>query len=182
MKTTVATMAAPVGMIPGGYVARAYADRLLPNTRSATLETQREGSGWRVRLSWSCPDPVRDARDHTDRFVDAAALLVPTVEDAPWVSMGAPGKAVEAALWRADREALLQIRAEGLGTVKRHPAPDPWKVASDWQEGVWSVRFELVPWPSLERAGHLGFAIWRGAAADRAGLKSVSTGLIALGP
>jgi DMSO reductase family type II enzyme heme b subunit len=180
MKQTVPMMAAPVGMVPGGYVARAYADRLLPNTKSATLEAQREGTGWRVRLSWSCPDPVRDASEHTDRFVDAAALLVPTVEDAPWISMGAPGKAVQAALWRADREVLLQIRAEGLGTVKRGPAPDRWKVKADWQEGIWSVSYELAPWPSLERRGQLAFAIWRGAAADRAGLKSTSTGLIAL--
>jgi DMSO reductase family type II enzyme heme b subunit len=173
MEKTFDLVAAPTGMQPGGYVPRAYALRVEPFTKSATLDVQRHTEPWRVRLSWSCPDPVRDLGDDTDRFVDAAALLAPTVKDAPWVTMGAPGMAVEAALWRADRAELLWIRAEGLGTVKRSPAPGPWKATAEWKDGHWSVVYDLASWPALKEQAQLTFAIWRGAASDRGGLKSI---------
>ena len=173
MKKTFDLVAAPPGMQPGGYVPKVYATRIIPATKSATLQVERAVEGWRVALSWSCPNPIRDASADTDLFVDAAALLAPTVADAPWVTMGAPDKAVEAALWRADRKALFQIRAEGLGTVKRQPAPDGWKATPDWSDGRWTVRFELPAWPALDTHSQLAFAIWQGAAADRGGLKAI---------
>ena len=182
MKKTFDLVAAPTGMQPGGYVRVAYGLRNEPFTPSATLDVQRNTEPWRVRLSWSCPEPVRDASGDTDRFVDAAALLVPTVKDAPWVTMGAAGMAVEAALWRADRADLLRIRAEGLGTVKRDTAPSPWKANAEWKDGRWSVSYDLASWPALEEQAQLTFAIWRGAAADRGGLKSICPQWIALTP
>ena len=177
-----ALIAAPTSLQPGGYVPRAYSDHVVPSVASARFELETIHRGRRVRLIWSCPAPVRELTGDVDGFVDAAALAVPATPDAPWISMGAPGKAVEGVLWRADRAALLQFRAEGLGTVKRQPAPDPWQVTPEWKAGEWSVRFDLGPWPRLERSTQLAFAIWRGAAADRGGLKSVSPGWVTLEP
>jgi DMSO reductase family type II enzyme heme b subunit len=177
---TLALIAAPPSLQPGGYVPRAYSDRVKPSVESARFEVQTIPQGRRVHLIWSCPEPVRELTGDVDRFVDAAALAIPATPDAPWISMGAPGKAVEGALWRADRAALFQIRAEGLGTVKRQPAPGPWQVTAEWKAGEWNVRFDLAPWSDLERSNRLAFAIWRGAAADRGGLKSVSSGWVAL--
>jgi DMSO reductase family type II enzyme heme b subunit len=182
MKKTFDLVAAPTGMQPGGYVPKAYGLRIQPFTKSATLELQSRTAGWSVRLGWSCPDPVRDASRETDLFVDAAALLVPTVADAPWVTMGAPGMAVEAALWRADRPELLRIRAEGLGTVKRQAAPEQWRAEAAWEDGRWSVAWELSGWPALAENAQLTFAIWRGAAADRGGLKSICPQWIPFAP
>ena len=180
MKKTIDLAAAPTGMQPGGYVRNAYALRVLPFTPSATLDVQRDAAGWHIRLTWGCPDPVLDLRGDTDRFVDAAALLAPTVAGAPWVTMGAPGLEVEAALWRAERDALLRIRAEGLVTVKRHEPLDRWKATADWKDGQWSVVYDLASWPALEEHSQLAFAIWRGAASDRGGLKSICPQWIAI--
>ncbi len=182
MRKTFDLIAAPAGTEPGDYVPRVYAARNLPATSSATLEVQHGDAGWRVSLGWHCPDPVRDASGNTNLFVDAAALLAPTVADAQWITMGAPDKAVEGALWRADREELLRIRAEGLGTVKRQQPPNHWKAHSDWSEARWSVTFELASWPALDDHNQLAFAIWRGAAADRGGLKAIVPQWIAVEP
>lgn len=178
MKQTLKLVAAPTAMQPGGYVPAAYADRSQPSTPEAQVEVDRAGDIWRVRLAWHCPLAITDSSTDTNRFVDAAALLVPTLPDAPWITMGAPGKAVEGVLWRADREALYRMRAEGLGTMERADAPEGWGAEASWQSGQWSVVFGLRAWPALDQSQHLGFAIWRGAAGDRAGLKSVSPGWI----
>jgi DMSO reductase family type II enzyme heme b subunit len=182
MKQSFDLAAAPTGVQPGGYVPKAYLLRIQPFTKSATVEAQPSGEGWRVSLTWSCPEPVRDLRGDTDRFVDAAALLVPTVANAPWVTMGAPEMAVEAALWRADRDELLRIRAEGLGTVKRAAAPAEWQVEGIWRDGRWSVVWQLAGWPALAEQAQFSFAIWRGAASDRGGLKSICPQWIPLAP
>jgi DMSO reductase family type II enzyme heme b subunit len=178
VKKTLKLVAAPTGMQPGGYVAKAYADRSQPSTPEARLEVDRVGAIWRVRLRWHCPLAITDSSTDTNRFVDAAALLVPTIPDAPWITMGAPGKAVEGVLWRADREDLIRTRAEGLGTMVRREAPEGWGAEASWEGGRWSLVFGLRAWPALDRSGQLAFAIWRGAAGDRAGLKSVSSGWI----
>ena len=175
-------IAAPTALQPGGYLPKAYMERVLPSVRSAEIEVERGPEGRRVRLSWSCPEAVRELVQETDRFVDAAALVIPTVPDTPWITMGAPGKAIEGALWRADRTGLFSFNAEGLGSVKRGPPLAHWDFDAKWEAGRWSVRFDLAPWPRLDESTVLAFAIWRGAAADRGGLKSVSPGWIELEP
>jgi DMSO reductase family type II enzyme heme b subunit len=95
--------------------------------------------------------------------------------------MGAPGKAVEGALWRADREELIGVRAEGLGTVERSAAPDAWKARAEWKAGRWSLELELEGWAVLDAQRQLAIAVWQGAEGDRAGLKSVSPGWLEIG-
>jgi hypothetical protein len=62
------------------------------------------------------PPSGRVARvdDNPTLFPDACALLVPEREDSPWITMGAPGQAVQGLLWRADRDGLYRLRAEGF--------------------------------------------------------------------
>jgi DMSO reductase family type II enzyme heme b subunit len=136
------------------------------------------GRLWRIRVVWDCSEPVRELGEDVDRFVDAAAVLAPSVPDAPWMTMGAPGKAVEGALWRADREELLGVRAEGLGTVERSAAPQAWKVRAEWKAGRWSLQLELEDWAALDARRRVAIAVWQGAQGDRGGLKSVSSGWI----
>ncbi len=181
MKQTVKLMAAPPGMQPGGYVPVAYADRYQPATSEAQVETLREADAWRIVLRWACATPVKDIARETDKFLDACALLVPTVPDAPWMTMGAPGMAVEGVLWRPDKEVPWKLRAEGLGTMERSAVPTGWKASGEWRQGHWLVTFEIPAWPALDRHGQLAFALWQGAAQERAGLKSVSPGWIDVG-
>ncbi|MDP6979317.1 MAG: hypothetical protein QF570_12055 [Myxococcota bacterium] len=177
----VSLIAAPTGLSPGGYVKKAFADRNAPQTPVAELEVVKGLTGWRIRLEWDCSDPVTSLADDVDRFVDAAAILAPGAPDAPWMSMGAPGKPVEGALWRADREALFGVRAEGLGTVERSDAPAGWSAMADRQAGKWRVSFHAPSWSALDAQQQLAVAVWQGAKGDRGGLKSVSSGWIAVG-
>jgi len=180
MRQTLTLVAAPTTMQPGGYVPVAYAGRDRPFTPSATIEAERAPGGWSVRLAWSCPDPVHDVSGDTDRFVDAAALSMPTTLDAPWITMGAPGKAVEGVLWRANETQLRRFQAEGLGSVKRSAEPPGWSVRAEWARDEWQLRFDVPGGTPLDEHLLLAFAIWRGAASDRGGLKSVSPGWIEL--
>jgi len=182
MRTKISMMAAPTALSPGGYVGRAYADRTAPNTPVADLEVVRTRTGtWRIRLAWECAEAVREIGDDVGRFVDAAAILAPSTADAPFMTMGAPGKAVDGLLWRADRVELLGVRAEGLGSVERRAAPDGWRVRPAWRGRRWQLDFTLPGWPDLEDQRRLAVAIWQGAEGDRAGLKSVCPGWIELG-
>lgn len=180
MRRTLELMAAPPGLQPGGYVPQAYADRNTLLTRTATIRTERTDAGWHIELEWECPDPVSDASTDTNRFADAAALLVPLTDDAPWISMGAPDEPVEGALWRADRPSLHRIRAEGLGTAERSEPPAEWSATGTWRDGHWHVVFELGAWAGLDDRRRLAVAVWRGSVGDRGGLKSVTAGWIAL--
>lgn len=178
LKQTIEFIAAPTGIQPGGYVPRAYADRTQPATPSATLEAERSTRGWRFRLAWPCPQAVRDTAAQSDLFPDAAAIIAATVPDTPLATMGAPGKPIEGYLWRADRETLLSIRAEGLGTVQREEANSIRRVSSEWKAAEWSLAFEVAGWRALDETHQLAVAVWRGSLRERAGLKSISPGWI----
>lgn len=182
MHSKISLIAAPTGLSPGGYVSKAYANRSAPHTAVADLEVVRTKTGvWRIRVVWDCSNPCREIAGDVDRFVDAAAVLAPTVADAPFMTMGAPGKAVAGALWRPDREELIGIRAEGLGTVERQAPPQGWRANAEWKAGRWRLEFTLPGWSVLDVRQQLAVAIWQGAEGDRAGLKSVSPGWIELG-
>jgi DMSO reductase family type II enzyme heme b subunit len=177
---TVAMISAPPAMQPGGYIPDAYKDRLQPITPTVDIAAVQQGSGWAVELRWDCPNPVKDISGETDLFTDAAAVLVPATMNAPWLTMGAPGNPVEAALWRADRSSLLRMHAQGLGTMERAEPPADWSAVSAWENGRWHLRYEFGNWPVLDQFGRIGIAVWRGESQDRGGLKSVTSSWIAV--
>lgn len=181
MKKTLDLIAAPTGIQPGDYVPVTYSDLEGPRTPTASLEAEHSARGWRFRIGWPCPEPVRDISGESDRFPDAAAVLVPSVGDAPWFTMGAPGQAIGGFLWRADRETLFSVRAEGLGTVQREEAKGIRRVTSEWHAGEWSLAFEVAGWKELDETRQLAIAVWRGSARQRAGLKSISPGWVQVG-
>ncbi|MCP5039668.1 MAG: hypothetical protein GY944_01485 [bacterium] len=174
-------IAAPVGIQPGGYVAKAYAGRdKTPMTPHLILEVARPPGTWRLRLRWPCPEPMRDVSSDPALFPDAAALFAPQQEESPWVTMGAPGLGVDGVLWRADSEQLRAISAEGLGSMKRDDAPEAWRVSAQHEKGHWQLELTLPGWTTLDGAGRIAVAIWRGSAQDRGGLKSVTSGWVEL--
>lgn len=180
MRKTTPLIVAPTGMQPGGYVRRAYADRTEPVTPALELEVERDPSGWRASLVWPCPRPVLQVGDDPTAFPDAAALLVPLVPTASWVTMGAPGEGVEGVLWRSSESGLRRIRAEGLGTVVRSAPPSGWSAEARWASGAWRLELRLRSWPALAAARRVAAAVWRGGARERAGLKSVTPDWIEL--
>ena len=174
MATSIDLITAPTGIQPGGYIAKAYSDRQNALTSKVKMGIEEVAGSWRILLTWECPDPVKDASNNTNDFIDSAALLVPGVADAPMMTMGAEGYPVKGAFWRADRQELIRIDAEGLGSVARSTANKDWKVIAEWANGFWGIRFDVGNWASLNEHRQLGIAIWQGKSAERGGLKSVT--------
>jgi DMSO reductase family type II enzyme heme b subunit len=174
MKKTIELIAAPPGMSPGGYIAKAYEDRTEPSTPQVTAEMLKTSKGWHLSLSWPCPDPVNAIAGETDLFMDSAAILVPLGEGADLFTMGSPDAPVEGAFWRAEADSFHHIRATGPGSVERREASRDWNVTSAWKDGIWTLDCAFLKWPALEASGRFAIAVWRGADKDRGGLKSLT--------
>ncbi|MCB1685207.1 MAG: hypothetical protein R3E82_21510 [Pseudomonadales bacterium] len=174
MKQRINLIAAPPAIQPGGYIRQAYADHIQPQTRLLDVSVESRGAGWEIFLSWSCVEAVSKTASDVNLFCDAAALLAPATVDAPLMTMGSDAAGVDGWLWAADREGCLRIQAMGLGTVERTPPPPDVRVSAAWIDQRWGVKFELPDWASLSQRRQIGFAVWQGASAERAGLKSVS--------
>lgn len=179
MKRTLKLIAPPTGIQPGGYIPRAYDDRLQARTPEASLEVWQTQGRWVITLGWPLSEPSGEGPRTPAEFADAAALFCPEHPDSAWATMGAPGRPVSGVFWRAGADKLLVVRAEGLGTVERHAAPEDWRGGSEYRTGWHQLRLELN-WPLLERRRCLAFAIWRGGDQERAGLKSVTPGWVTL--
>ena len=177
---TLALIAAPPAMQPGGYVPDAYKDRVHAVTPTVDVFATQQGKDWVIELRWDCPNPVKSIANETDLFTDAAAILVPGTMNAPWLTMGAPDHPVEAALWRADKSELYRMDSQGLGTMNRSTPPPSWTAEANWENGRWHLRYLIGDWPVLDQFGRIGVAIWRGENQDRGGLKSVTQGWIAV--
>lgn len=174
MRQRIQLMAAPPAIQPGGYVAKAYSGHTSPQTSWLDVSVDSRGAGWEIVLAWKCDEPVTDTSRDVDRFADAAAILAPSVEGAPLITMGTGDAGVDGWYWRSDRDGGLRIHANGLGTSERSELPGGATVTALRSEDGWGLRFELPEWSSLDRSRQIGFAVWRGAASERAGLKAVS--------
>lgn len=175
MKKTLTLMQAPPQMSPGNYIRAAYADQTEPKVKNLEIDAQRSGDSWEIRMQWRCDNPVSGMKGETDRFVDAAAILVPTHEQSQWLTMGSEEAPVEGVLWRPDRSDLIRISATGLGTVVRHPPSPLWRIQSSQADGIYSLHWLLPKWDNLNRYNRCGFAVWSGAQNQRGGLKSVTS-------
>ncbi len=181
MRTELALIAAPTAIQPGGYVNKAYADRVQPKLATAVLETDfARGRGYKITLGWQCDSAVNDIRQDTNLFPDACALLVPVNENSPWITMGDEHNPVEGVLWRADKSEPYKIEAHGLGSVVRSSAPQGWAISADWKNKSWQVSFTLPQWAALEKWQKLAVAVWLGGEKERAGLKSISQGWVSV--
>jgi hypothetical protein len=107
----------------------------------------------------------------TDRFFDAAAVMVPmqTSNDlSPSLQMGDAHLPVKIYYWNAARGPML-MEARGRSTTRRTGQGFPSK--GIYRAGTWTVSFEL---PELQRGTPLAFAIWNGSQKDRDGRKYFS--------
>lgn len=183
----IALAPAPVAMVAAvsPYVAASTG-----HGRTARLEARAAHDGktlW-LRLAW--PDATRDDRPgDLDRFADAAAALFPLAPGADPFRMGAPGRPVNAWLWRADGTGPFDVIAEGYATSRRRPASASGLSASAQHDGrTWSLVFQrplaaasdscvaLAPGTPAQ----IAFAVWDGSNRDRSAQKAVSPGLVAL--
>ena len=132
------------------------------------------------RLQWDDPVEDREILDN-DQFTDAAAIMLPSVPDAPLLLMGMEGRPVNAAYWRADEgEVGRNIIATGFGTTQTVDRQAV--VCRDrWNDGRWTVIIsrplrmntrQPVAQLSADGSTPYGVAVWAGSNQERAGIKS----------
>lgn len=177
---TLALEPTPVGSQPSQYVINAWKDRPYGLVGGLQVAAAHNGEALFFRLGWPDESEDREIAD-TDRFADAAAVLIPVRRDAPLQSMGSPEQPVSAWYWRADMDAPLTVSASGLGTTVRHAngalSAAALREGRDWRVVV-SRPFKveddtLVP---LHRGmtTKVAFAVWQGSNQERAGIKAVT--------
>lgn len=172
----------PSGMQPTAAVRASWPDGRIGAIGAISVDAAHDGTHLAFRLEWQDANEDRAIGD-TTAFPDGAAVLLPTVPGAPVITMGAPGRAVNAWYWRADEEeAGRQVVAEGLGTT-RTVDHEQVRTRAIWKEGRWSVviaralRVESeAPVAQLAPGLATGYAVvvWEGSRGERAGIKSYS--------
>jgi DMSO reductase family type II enzyme heme b subunit len=170
----------PLGLQPTAAVRVAWMNRRIGAVSAVEVATVCDGQRLAFRLEWADPSENRELVE-TTAFPDGAAVLLPVVKDAPLVTMGAPGQAVNAWYWRADENgAGRQVVAEGIGS-SRTVDVDLVKGNGVWKEGRWrlviarALRVETgEPVAQLRGGDATGFsvAVWDGGNGERAGIKA----------
>lgn len=166
----------PLDRQPSAYVQTSWAGKSRGEIPSIEVQVLQTADALAIRLQWQASQPNRSIND-TNVYADACAMMFPeNGKQADLATMGSPEEPVIAWHWRAGTEDAFSIRATGIGTVtriKQHGV----KARSRWADGKWQVVFarvlqgddiSLTPGAVLPVA----FAVWCGAVAERAGLKS----------
>lgn len=178
----------PSGLQPTAAVRVSWPDTRIGAIGAVLVDAVHDGTQLAFRLEWADASEDRAMGD-TTLFPDAAAVLLPSAPNAPVVTMGAPGLAVNAWYWRADEEdAGRQVVAEGLGTT-RTVDQELVRTRATWKEGRWHVVIARAlridteePVAQLQPGETTGYAVavWEGSRGERAGLKSYSGNWIEL--
>ena len=168
----------PLERVPSAYVQVAWRGRPRGGIREVRVRAAACGGGLAVRLEWAALRPSRLISDF-NVYPDACALLFAADGgEAEFGTMGNAKHPVRGWHWRAGTELPFAVTARGLGTVER-AKEHPVQGRARWSEGRWQVVLagplggEGIP---LRKGSGLpvAFAVWSGAARERAGLKSFS--------
>ena len=171
----------PLGLQPTAHIRAAWMERKIGSVARVAVAAVHDGRMLAFRLEWSAASESREPSDN-DQFPDAAAVVLPSVPEAPAITMGAPGLAVNAWYWRSNDEGARNLVAEGLGTT-RTVDEKLVKGRGTWKNGRWSVviarplRVDTQePMAQLEPGADTGFgiAVWDGSRGERAGIKAFS--------
>lgn len=178
----IALVGTPVGMQPTEVIRSAWANKKIGAVSEVQVSAVHNGEVIAFRLDWADGSENREL-DDSNVFPDAAAVMLPVVPDAPLVTMGAPGKAVNTWYWRADADTQgRNVLSEGIGTtrtvdltaVRGHGA---------WKGGRWKAVISRAlkvsgsePCAQLSPGQKTQFAVavWEGANSERGGVKAFS--------
>jgi DMSO reductase family type II enzyme heme b subunit len=171
-------------MQPNDAIKAQWRGKAYGKINAATLDALHNGEILAWRLTWRDEHQDIAIRDN-DQFVDAAAILLPSVQNAPLILMGQKGQPVNAWYWRADEgKAGRNIVAEGYGTTKTVDRTSI-QCSNRWKNSEWSVVITRplfvkgdAPLAQLRPGSRTpyGVAIWEGRNQERAGIKSFTLG------
>lgn len=168
----------PLDRQPSAYVQAAWRDRRRGDLGELRVRAAAGPSAFAVRLDWAAARPARLISD-VNVYPDACAVIFPANgRDAEFSTMGSAERPVRAWHWRAGTDAPFVVTATGIGTVQR-AAEHEVQGRARWTDGRWQVvlaRPLAADGVPLEKGSVMpvAFAVWSGAAGERAGLKSFS--------
>ncbi|MHC4494020.1 MAG: ethylbenzene dehydrogenase-related protein [Planctomycetota bacterium] len=177
-ETVVALEATPLDRQPSAYVRAAWSVRARGAVPELRVRVACAAGALAVRLEWPTARPQRLISD-VNVYPDACAVIFPADgREAEFATMGSPEQPVRAWHWRAGTDVPFVVTAHGIGTVERVPE-HPVRAQARWSDGCWQVvlarplNAEGVPLRSGTPVP-VAFAVWSGAARERAGIKSFS--------
>ena len=168
----------PLDRLPSAYVQASWRDRPRGAIGEVRVRAVAGAGGLAVRLDWGALRPSRLISDF-NVYPDACAMLFPADgREAEFDSMGSAKHPVQGWHWRAGTDLPFVVTATGVGTVER-TKEHPVQVRARWSEGRWQVVLAgplgAGGMPLRKGSGlPVAFAVWSGAARERAGLKSYS--------
>ncbi len=168
----------PLGHQPSAYVQAAWRDRPRSGVGELRVRALASASAFAVRLDWPAARPEHVVND-VNVYSDACAMIFPADgREAEFDTMGSEQHPVRVWHWRAGHERPFVVTATGIGTVEPVSEHEV-QGRARWNEGRWQVvltRPLAARGVPLEKGCSMpvAFAIWTGAARERAGLKSYS--------
>jgi DMSO reductase family type II enzyme heme b subunit len=174
----VAIAPTPLDRQPSAYVQVSWRGRPRSGIGEVRVRAVAATGGVAVRLEWAALRPSRLISD-VNVYPDGCAMLFAADgREAELGTMGSAGHPVRGWHWRAGTDLPFSVTATGIGTVER-AKEHAVRGRARWAEGRWQVVLagplgsEGVP---LRKGSGLpvAFAVWSGAARERAGLKSYS--------
>jgi DMSO reductase family type II enzyme heme b subunit len=177
-EAVVAIAPTPLDRQPSAYVQVSWRGRPRSGMGEVRVRAVAATGGVAVRLEWAALRPSRLISD-VNVYPDGCAMLFAADgREAELAAMGSAGHPVQGWHWRAGTDLPFAVTATGIGTVER-AKEHAVRGRARWAEGRWQVVLagplgsEGIP---LRKGSGLpvAFAVWSGAARERAGLKSYS--------
>ncbi len=171
---------APLTMQPSPWMQGAFQDLTWGDLVRAELRLVHNGEVLAARVSWAVPVSAERSLG-ANEFPDACAVMFPFVRDAS-IFMGAENAWVNMWLWRADGHGPFAVTAAGIGTSQRVD-DGVLEAAGAYRDGTWEVVLTRALDPGNGRdhvplrpgaRWQVSLALWHGARAERAGIKSFS--------
>lgn len=170
----ISMMPTPLAMQPTEYIRRSWEGRSYGELSSLRVASVHDGETWAIRLSWKGVSPKG-----TD-FPDALAIALPVSGKPVLALMGDAKAPIHFLRWSAKKEGFQSIIATGIGssrkapkikgTAQAHAEGDTWSIVISRALGTGA---EIAPLASGKKT-QIGFAVWRGANDERAGIKAFS--------
>ena len=167
-------MPTPLQMQPTEYIRNSWANKEYGKTAKIEVKCVHDDETWALRATWE-----GSGAGVTD-FPDSIAIALPVRNNPVLIQMGSKDAPIHYLRWRADKEGILSQLATGIG--QSDTGPDVKRSAQVVAEGnTWHVVIaralgtgrDIAPLEAGKKTG-IGFALWRGANDERAGIKAIS--------
>lgn len=169
------TVPTPTASQPSIYVQQTLIGKSRYKVGPVTVRAMASSEYLFLRLDWAAPEPVLEVTDN-DTWADACAIMIPVNGSADIATMGSPQQPVTVVQWIAGHDRPIIAEARGIGTTRRESGHGAGVVAN-WADGRWNLMLScpfddaVLTLPGKGTTA-IAVAIWSGAAAERAGVKS----------